>query len=256
MRIVISFDEGCSGNFLAAMMTDSKINSFFRIDTNKNLLDYSIVPNIDFIPNKLKNVIITHENNIERIKEKLSPKKIIRISTKTGVFTAIYNVFLKKHVGEDRTTVMEQWAVNKNYGYNMTMEHLKDYYQKFTEVKDYTDAIIFDFGNFYSKDKLLDFFKENDLPLKNINLVDDYIKNQTPLLLSMPTSTSMEDIVESIPDVYFHLNPWAACYCIFCFEHNNNIHESLRKWSIDSVPFLNKESLISLTKQYEYHTSR
>ena len=70
MRIAISFDEGCSGNFLAALLSNSTINKFTRIDSPDNKLGYNSFQNFSYINSNIKPsaVSITHENNISLIK--------------------------------------------------------------------------------------------------------------------------------------------------------------------------------------------
>lgn len=251
MRIAISFDEGCSGNFLAALLTHSQISSFNRIDAAKNKLTYNIIPTFNFESQVLQDVLVTHENDISKIKEKFNADLVIRIHPHTGLFSAIYNVFTKRHLIEKPSEIMTKWDSDKNFSYDMTMQHLKDYFNKFTIERNYEDAIVFDFGDFYSKQKTIDFFTKHNLPLLNEDLIDNYQASQMPLLLDLPKCQSMESIVDIIPDDYLVSSPWFACYCIFCYEYNNNINESQRRWSIDTVPFLNKQELIKISKLYE-----
>lgn len=251
MKIVISFDEGCSGNFLAALLSDSILTSYNRIDSPENFLDYTTVPRFNYKVTHHKDIIVTHENNITQIKKHFKPDIVIRIQTITGIFSAIYNVFTKKHLAETETQIMEKWADDKNFSYDMTLEHLKDYFYKFTKNQSYEDAIIFDFGNFYNKERIKEFFESHQLILKNEDLISKYQEKQFPLLLDLPNSNRMEDIINIIPDDYFKNSPWFACYCIFCFEQLNKLSENKRRWTIDNIPFLDKQTLIKISKLYD-----
>ena len=253
MRIAISFDEGCSGNFLAALLTNSDINKFSRIDSPGNLLDYNSFPNFSYLDQKTYTpsaLAVTHENDIKLIKELLKVDTVIRIQPGTGLFSAIYNVFDKKHVFEKQTDVMDKWPYHTAYCYDMTLEHLKDYYKKFTTPRNYDDAIIFNFGDFYNKDAIINFAINHKFTINNYKLIDSYQANQMPLLLGIPECKDMSKIVATIPDEFFLKSPWFACYCIFCFEFVNDIKESQRKWTIDDLPLLDKNLLILLSKNY------
>lgn len=261
MKTVISFDEGCSGNFLAAILTNSEICKYHRIDAPGNILEYSGMPHFGWqgkphydwtIKNpELKNLIITHEHDVKKIKEVFGADTVIRIQTITGLFSALYNVFSKKHVLEQQTPVLSSWPENLSLCYDLALEHIKDYYKKFTVSRDYDTAIILDYGYFYNKEKLLDFAKLHNLKITNENLIDEYIARQMPLMLDMPQCKRMEEIVELIPENYFVESPWFACYCIFCFEYINNLSEDKRLWSISHTPFLNKKTLVELSYLYK-----
>ena len=43
MKTVISFTEGCSGNFLAALISNSDVKSFKRIDIVSNRKDANFI---------------------------------------------------------------------------------------------------------------------------------------------------------------------------------------------------------------------
>lgn len=247
-RLVISFDEGCSGNFLAALLTNSKLEKFNRIDHPWNVLYYQGLPTAeDFkLLNSRQHTIITHESDSNVLKE-LSPDIVIRILPITGMFTAIYNVFSKKHLAN--TNIPAKWPSDPGYCYDMTLEHIKDYFNIFSNLKSYPGQLIFDFGWLYDTDKLLKFTNSLGIPI-DISLVDQYIDNQLDLLLDLPTSSLMQDIIEEIPDSYFEKSPWFACYAIFCFETVNKLNESQRLWNIDNLTLLDKNQLINLSNKY------
>ena len=252
MRTVISFDEGCSGNFLAALLSDSQIQRFDRIDDAKNELDYSLAPLFDmFEYTDFKDVIVTHENEYQKIKDFLNPDRIIRVVPRTGMFTAIYNVFVKKHIEEKRTDIMSHWPSSTGYCYDMTFEHIKDYYAKFSKLITHKNFIEFDFGWIYDTDKLLHFLKSINVLDPNITIIENYQRQQLPLLLDLPTSKLMSHITSTIPDYLFNDSPWFACYCIFVYEKIHNLKEHQRKWSIDRLPLLGKDQLIELSLNYE-----
>jgi hypothetical protein len=253
-KIVISFDEGCSGNFLAALLTNSRILKFDRIDKHiENKLFYRRMYflNKDYADFDHYNIIITHCSD-SAIIQKLSPNIIIRILPITGIFTAIYNVFSKKHISDLGNNIMLYWPSNPAYCYDLTMQHLKDYYNKFSALTYSSDQMIFDFGWIYDTEKLLHFANQFNINVDN-SLITQYQKHQLPMLLDLPVSNNMKDIISPISDEYFIQSPWFACYSIFCYEKINSLNESQRCWSIDQLPLMNKKSLVELSYQYQHH---
>jgi hypothetical protein len=251
-KIVISFDEGCSGNFLASLLSKGKIFNHYRIDSDENFINHSIFPKFSNYQETYHNIIVTHENDIDKIKEVFESDVVIRIHPITGLFTSIYNVFMKKHINEGLSDILKFWPERSSYCYDMTMEHLKDYYGKFTSKFDFKDAVVLDFGTFYNNQRLLYFLKKFNIEeTTELNqYINNYITAQMPLLLDIPESKSMIDIVNQIPDFYFKNNPWFACYCIFCFELKNNLSEGQRTWTIDQLPIIDKTDLIILSSSY------
>jgi hypothetical protein len=247
MRTVISFNEGCSGNFLAAAMSDSSICEYKRIDTVNNVLNYSIVPSLSHIPKFLSDIVVTHSNDYYGIINKLSANRVIRIEAITGIYNAIYNVFTKKHTTE-QTSILKFWPEQPAYCYDMTFEHLKDYYIKFSHFNFYRGEILFDFGWTLDVDNMVNFLAGLGVQ-PNLDLIKKYIMHQYSIILNQDL-LDMTDIVNQITDSNFIDSPWWACYCIFQFEKNNKLSESNRKWTIDSLPILTKSNLINLSKLY------
>lgn len=249
MKTVISFTEGCSGNFLAALISNSNVKSFKRIDVASNLKDANFIMLPSMGSGQGFDVITTHEADSKVIHNHVAPARIIRIEPITGLFTAIYNVFDKKLIDEDQKDIMQKWSTEPGYCYDMTLEHMKDYYRVFSQSKYTSDQTLFDFGWLYQRNQLIEFLQLLGIDT-NIDLLNQYMSTQMPLLLSLPLSKSMIDIVQLIPAEYFAKSPWFACYCIFCFEHNNQLLEHQRMWSIDALPVLTAASLIALSTQY------
>lgn len=252
MRTVISFDEGCSGNFLAALLSRAQVTELRRIDSHHNTqLNYSIIPKLDlYTGTPLKSIVVTHDTNSQQIKKILNADRIIRIEPITGIFTAIYNVFSKKLIDEDKEDILGKWPEHPAYCYDRTFEHIKDYYAKFSKNMWTSDEILFDFGWIFDDQKMLEFLNQNNIDA-NFNFVKQYQQSQFPLLLNLPDSTNMRNIVLQIPTDYFKQSPWFACYCIFSFEVKNNLNEHQRKWSINQLSLLGAEEIIALSLQYQ-----
>ena len=249
MKTVISFTEGCSGNFLAALISNSDVKSFKRIDIVSNRKDANFIMLPFMESGQGFDVIATHEADSKIIHNHVAPARIIRIEPITGIFTAIYNVFDKKLIDEDQKDIMQKWPSEPGYCYDMTLEHMKDYYRVFSQSKHTPDQTLFDFGWLYQHNQLIEFLQLLGIDT-NIDLINQYMSTQMPLLLSLPLSNSMTDIVQLIPTEYFVKSPWFACYCVFCFEHNNKLQEHQRQWSIDTLPILSVDGLITLSTQY------
>lgn len=252
MRTVISFNEGCSGNFLAALLSRAQVTELQRIDSYHNRqLNYSIIPKLAAYTGKpLKSIVVTHDTDSQQIKKILNADRIIRIEPITGIFTAIYNVFSKKLIDEDNEDILDKWPTYPSYCYDRTFEHIKDYYAKFSKNMWTSDKILFDFGWIFNDEKMLEFLNQNNIDA-DFNFIKQYQKSQLPLLLNLPESTNMHDIVLKIPSDYFKQSPWFACYCIFSFEIKNNLTEYQRKWSIDQLPLLGPKEIIALSLQYQ-----
>ena len=258
-EIIISFYPGCSGNFLAAVISDSHIVRFDRIDNyidpnSSNNLKYFGINDLDNVPLDHATVIATHESDIKKIKSIFPNYKIIRIQPISMLFNALYNVFHKKIIDENRSNIMFVWPSNPAYCYDMSMESLKDFYRQFITDKNFEDAIILDFGILQDKKQLLEFLHNINVKT-NVNaeiLIDNYLKNQLPINLESIVGPTMEDIVSSIPDSYFLKSPWFVAYCIFRFELVNQLKESQRLWTIDQLTLLNKSSLIKISYQYNF----
>jgi hypothetical protein len=266
-EIIISFYPGCSGNFLAAVISDSHIVRFDRIDNYiedqkfdsnyRNNLKYSGINDFDNIPLDHATVIVTHESDIKKIKSIFPNYRIIRILPISMIFNALYNVFHKKILDENRSDIMSSWPSNPAYCYDMSLESLKDFYRQFITDKNFEDAIILDFGVLQDKNQLVEFLhKINVKTTANTEiLIDNYLKNQLPINLESIDSPTMEDIVSSIPDRYFFESPWFVAYCIFRFELVNQPEESQRLWTIDQLTLLDKPNLIKISYQYNFNRS-
>lgn len=249
MRTVISFSEGCSGNFLAAFLTNSKIVNAYRIDGANTNLNYSMLPKLADYSEPLKPVIVTHEHDSQKIRAVLNPDQIIRIEPVTGVFTAIYNVFIKKLIDDDKEDILTRWPREPAYCYDRTFEHIKYYYANFVNSRLTSDEIFFDFGWIYDANKMTEFCNKINIT-GDFNLLEKYKQSQLPLLLNLPDTKDINKIISLIPDNYFVQSPWFACYCLFCFEVNNQLTEDQRLWSINEVPVLGPQQLIELSLKY------
>ena len=265
MKTVISFSEGCSGNFLAAFLSNSKIAAeqivkARRIDgifrgKRRDLINYGQAMDLDnrihLIGLDRFSVIITHDHNVQKIKSVLKPDQIIRIEPITGLFTAIYNVFTKKLIDDDNEDIMKQWPSNVSYCYDKTFEHLKCYYAKFSNRHVTADEILFDFGWIFDRSKMETFLKDIGMT-GNFELLETYQESQLPLLLNLPATGIMSEIVAQIPNKYFEQSPWFACYCLFCFELNNSLKEEQRLWSINDInQVLGPDDLVDLSFKYQ-----
>lgn len=256
MKTVISFSEGCSGHFLAALLANSDITIDSRIDTANNAQlwkDHSIHQAFrsNFQPHQDDYTIaLTHEKNYNLIQYYLNPDRVIRIEPVTGIFTAIYNVYHKKLINEDHPTILDNWQANPSAHYNRAHEHLKDYYTYFSNSAWTPAEIFFDFGWLYNDAKLKQFAQDIDVDI-NLDMVYNYRAKQLPWVLNHPSATNMAEIVDQFPAEIFYTSPWFASYCIFSFEHANNMQESQRTWSIDNVGLLTRDELIHLSTGYQ-----
>jgi hypothetical protein len=250
-RTVISFDPGCSGHWLAVLISDSKVTEFFRIDVIDNILKYTIIPYFQKLAPVTHPVIVTHETDINRIRSEFCADRVIRIRPNTYKFNALYNVFVKKYLLEE-DDITQHWPNNAAYCYNQVFEGLKDWYNILSRPVIMPGCVDFDFGNMFDLDKLTKFLTEMDVEVTDdmINMHQQYLENQETLKLDVYPQESMQSIVSRIPADRFAKNPWFACYCIFCFEQSNNLTEQQRLWSIDTLPIVGARELINMSTQY------
>jgi hypothetical protein len=250
-KTVISFDPGCSGHWLAALVSDSKITQFFRIDVIDNILNYTIIPYFQKFSPITHNVIVTHETDVDRIRSEFGADRVIRIRPTTYKFNAIYNVFMKKYLFEEND-ITRHWPNDAAYCYNQAFECLKDWYNILNRPVDMPGCIDFDFGNIFDIVQLTKFLNNIDVEVtaEMISMHQQYLDNQERLKLDLYPQESMQSIVSRIPADRFVGNPWFACYCIFCFEKSNALSEQQRLWSIDDLQVLGASELIGLSTQY------
>lgn len=237
VEFVISHLPGCSGNFLARLISDvdvSEQKSFYRIDIDRNS-DVAALDFLDFSKINQHRVVVLHDFDRKNLRY-FPNAKHIAIYPYTNVGNIIYNITTKK--------------VTPN------IKNIKDQY--YLWLQDWHKHIINKKPNYkcwnYNSLKDIDFLQKEIFKFNQnqIEFFYTYWKNQNQYNLNIPEKkSSMEDIIcqNKIKNWF---NDWSAIYAIYCYEYCNNICETQRQWSIDNLELTNWENLCSIQEQYNY----
>lgn len=251
MKTIIFFREGLSGHYLKLLLNDAPDPVQFRIDP--------WYPEIYALPftKKKEDCVCSHLSNIDVDKVIKNFDLVLTIQPYQKIYHGIYNVFYKKYLIEnpDQKESFAKWTENLLTWYDRTYYNIKEYYHLFRQdLNDNTFDNIINFDYILDIDYIEEIIKKyyNKSLTKNmIRIITDYKKLQLNLDLS-GDDKNMKDIVSRIPDHYFINSPWFASYCLFKYETNNNLTESMRKWSINSINVpIDQKFLISVADQYQ-----
>lgn len=250
MKTVIFFREGLSGHYLKSLVDDDPTAMKFRVDPWYPGLYENMQPKNDQCK-------CMHKHLVDWQKISAQHDLVLTIQVQNKIYHAIYNNFYKKYLIENPQLQPDfaNWTQNKLFWYDVTFYNIKEYY-----VLNRRDLLENTFENIINFDQLLEIqyiehiFKKyfnRDLTDNMRRIVTEYANLQLQYNLS-EAETSMQDIVQKIPDKAFIESPWFASYCIFKYETNKNLSESQRLWSIDSVTKpIDKRFLLQISSQYK-----
>lgn len=255
MKTLVVFREGLSGNYLKALINNSQNKINFRIDSCfANVYRQPENLEIDNIVGPVCDCFHKKYIDLTQIQKKYDLTVTIQVYQK--IYHGIYNNFHKKLLIENTELKknFQHWSNNLPFWYDLSYYNLKEYYQLYQQ--DLTENTIENIINF---DFILDinyiehvFQKYLNRPINNNTkrIVHEYRSKQMMYNLSN-NETDMRDIISALPDDVFIDSPWFASYCIFKFEVNNNLSESQRQWSIESIDqVINKSTLLKISQQY------
>lgn len=234
--MIISFREGCSGNWLAQLLVLNKEQKvFFRQDLGgmnvpKKIFHFDgneISHCFDAKNNNVKDthkIITCHSTEYDLLHRLWPDREIIRISPITKIFRAIALSYYKTHL--------------QTHDIDLAFQYIKDYYVLHT-VKDKlpmaTEGRIIDFGGIDN----VQYIEENF----NLRLTDSqkiflkrYWKLQYQVQPLDENKLSRQISKLSLFDIFnkkisaFNF----ACY-IFIYELENNLLESQRLWTINEL---------------------
>ena len=247
MKTLIFFREGLSGHYLKSLIDDVPVKVNFRMDpwypgiyTEKNQTSH--VPNCTCV----HKAHLTFEQQFNLVLTILVDKKI---------YHAIYNNFFKKFLVEDANPDQyKNWKDNLSFWYDKSFYNIKEYYILLNlDRKNNKYENIVNFDEILNEQYLQEFFKQyfNRELSDNMRLIiKQYSANQLEIELSQE-GTTMQEIIDPIPDNKFNCTPWFASYCIFKYETNNNLKETQRLWSIDNINCLiDKKFLLDIQNKY------
>ena len=249
--MIISFREGCSGNWLATLLTlnNMHIDAEFRQDGDGTRIPenvfhfdgnatYQTVQSVDQYNGE--KFITCHSTDYKLLREIYPKKTIIRITPKTKIFQSISAAFYKLGPGDTATV-------------DLAHEYISDYYKIFTykdPLPELENSYIIDFGELSQIDSLTQICKTRfDVELKDnhIKFFNDYWSLQKEIVeesqlffgISKDQLLILFDKKNSVFD--------RACF-IYFYEKFNNLVEHQRKWSIDHVP----DTILELSNFMEY----
>jgi hypothetical protein len=217
----IVFREGHSGHFLQAVILDRPAES----------AGYRMT---DYYQNINSKVFLTH--NTESVdRSKFSP--VFRILPTYNIYNAIYNIFTKKILIEEFPKFdLSTWVDDPVFWYDKCFYHIQECYHCIkNDIATNTIKNIVDFDKLTSIDYMEQWLRQNfniTMTANRRQLINNYTKLQLEIELKDNTVTSMHEIVTQLSDSMLTQNPWFWAYAVFKFEHNNNLPESSRSWSV------------------------
>ena len=246
------FQAGSSGNFLATLLTTGNIYVLpnARIDlgqrissavfisgeqsSDKRFNDFDsdiCCKNIkDAIVNDQRQVILSHYQQVSKLKDFDSTTWIKKIVPGTNIFGWIKNIVHKKQYVE----LIDLRNTNFRYQVDGNLMNLKTWYDLNQQDNDIPADMTIDFGKMYDIAYLVDLYKSangsypDDLRIK---FAEEYISKQFPPLGDCDS--------KSITDIIKHVNPqdpFDIATVLFIYEKNHNTVDSNRLWSIDDLP--------------------
>jgi hypothetical protein len=251
MKTLIIFREGLSGHYFKSLVDDLPVDVNFRMDPwYPGIYDQKTRPedrvNEDCVC--LHNADPVYEQQFDLV---------LNILVNQKIYHAIYNIFFKKFLIEDIDPEQyKNWKSNLSFWYDKSFYNIKEYYSLLTS--DWNNS---QYANKINFDNLLDvqyieaIFKQyynRKLTDNIVSIVAQYRAKQLEIVLTRDGKT-MEEILAVVPDEKFNQSPWFASYCIFKYETNNNLKESQRLWSIDTVDKpIDKKFLLAIADKYQY----
>jgi hypothetical protein len=238
MKTVVVFREGYSGHFLRAVILNHPSTvANFRIDDR--LLSH----------NKELYVQLTHDTHAIS-----NTDRIFRILPTRKIYNPIYNNFMKKILVEEFPNFdLANWINDPVFWYDKCYYHIQEYYSKIhNDISTNTIQHVIDFDQLTDTEYLSNMLQQEfqlELDANRRALVKNYAELQLKIDLIDDTTLLMQDILSPITDSMLLQNPWFWAYAVFKFEHNNNLTENRRLWSINNfkVPQTRSEII-----QYQY----
>ena len=213
--MIISYREGCSGSWLAQLLTDPEI-AYYRQDLGGTNIPKEVfhfnghddlhVPTA-FAMYQGQEYITCHSSNYQLLRQYWPNKTIARIVPLTHVLDCIESAFFKLGPGTQCTSI------------DHALEYIKNYFDLHTVIDPQPtlhNTHIIDYGQLRYIDQLLEICKslfEITLSEKQQNFARTYWN------------------LQSVSNRYF-----SAARFIFEHEHKHNFQESDRLWSIDHAP--------------------
>jgi hypothetical protein len=225
-KILISFREGCSGNWLAELLVGSTFKVFYRQDQNGRNIPlgvYHFDGNLDsHVPEAFcmfsgQKCVTCHSTNYELLRHYWPEYKIVRIQPQTHILDSIESAYNK--IGPDSTCE----------SVDLAFEYIKNYYFLHTKgdpLPEIENSCVIDYGQLRYPNKLTEICK---------NIFDVML---TPAQIRFARE-------------YWNLQVgrspiFKMARHIYEFEKRNNYKETDRLWTINDVP----ESVADIEHRY------
>jgi hypothetical protein len=239
MKTAIIFREGHSGNFLYSVLTNLPANNakFRMADKFQNYRD---------------NFFLTHQE--KTIINNPTIDCFLKILPSQNIYNPIYNIFMKKTLIEEFPDFdLSKWVNDTVFWYDKCYYQIQCYYKQIcNDICTNTLENVVDFDRLtdcdYLEELLLKYFNQT-LNDNQRALAENYARLQLQVELKDDNTTSMLEILGPITDDMLLSNPWFWAYAVFKFEHNNNLTEQQRLWSVDH--FRSPQTRADLL-QYQY----
>jgi hypothetical protein len=179
-------------------------------------------------------VIVTHS-----VDQVVLSDLVFRILPTHNIYNPIYNVFMKKMLPEEFPGFdLVNWADDTVFWYDKCYCLIKEYFDRIhKDIATNSIANIIDFDRLTKPEYLADLLDQHfglEFDRNRRAFVEKYAQLQLPIDLADDDSTSMQDILAPITDQMLRQNPWFWAYAVFKFEHNNNLTEQDRLWSVNN----------------------
>jgi hypothetical protein len=238
MKTVLTFREGQSGNFFKHLLENSQVTMSFRTK--------------DFHPTNYFNLTLTHQVDYNYHCKHFD--QILRILPSKKIYLAIYNNFMKKLIKEQTNDNFDDWISCPIKWYDVCYSNITEYYDlidydisanQYRNIIDFDQMLNLEYLNMILKKYFL-----TEMDESRQKILETYNKLQLQIDLDTVT-TSMQSIVDPIPDELFASNPWFFSYCVFKFEKTNKFVETQRKWSINDLKGVQtKKDCLNIAQTY------
>ena len=245
------FREGLSGNYLRSLIQDSDQEIDFRIDKTYTSINQSTYT-------KKYACKCAHLKDIDIKTVHITYHPILTIQVHKKIYHGIYNNFHKKLIVEnqDLNADFAHWHNNARFWYDTAYYNIEEYYRLFRkDTEQNTFPKIIDFDHILEIpyiEKIFRQYLDREISDNIRHRITAYARLQLPYDLS-GNETQMCDILDIIPDHEFERTPWFAAYCIFKYEMTNQLSDSQRLWSINSIDKpVDKDWLRNISSQYRH----
>jgi hypothetical protein len=222
MKVLIVFCEGQSGHFLRSVILNHPASvASFRISdcliNGRNDIDVRLSHDLDNLPDA---------------------DCVFRILPTHNIYNAIYNIFMKKILIEDFPEFdLANWTDDPVFWYDKCYYNIQEYYDRIhKDISTNTIHNVIDFDRLTDSTYLAGMLQQHfclEFDNNQRTLVEEYAKLQLHIALADDDTQVMQDILEPITDQMLLQNPWFWAYAVFKFEHNNNLTEQDRLWSVN-----------------------